>query len=286
MKNSTYRMGSLILTLLFLTNFTWAQGTRLLREPSMSSDKIVFSYGSDIWISDLDGGNVKRITSTPAIESHPHLSPDGNWIAFSSNRSGNTAVYVVSKNGGTPTRLTWHPSAALVRGWSPDGGKILYASDRETAPSSYNRLWTVPVTGGPSTMLSHQWGHDGSFSPNGRQLALDRMDRWDVEWRNYRGGQNTPLIILNLNNQNEELIPNPDRTFDIQPLWVDNTIYFLSDRDWTMNVWSYDTRSKSLKQITKFEGTDVKSLNAGANGQLIVEQNGYIHLVNPSNGST
>lgn len=135
-------------------------------------------------------------------------------------------------------------------------------------------------------MISHQWGFDGSYSENGRQIAVDKMDRWDEEWRNYRGGQNTPLIVLNLSNQSEELIPNPDRTFDIKPLWIGNTIYFLSDRDWTMNVWSYDTRSKALKQVTQFEGTDVKDLNAGANGQLIVEQNGYLHLVNPANGNT
>lgn len=286
MKNSTYLKGLISFALLLITTLTWAQGTRLLREPSMSAQNIVFTYGSDIWISDTNGQNVKRITSTPAVESNPHLSPDGNWIAFSSNRSGNTAIYVVSKNGGTPTRVTWHPSAAEVRGWSPDGSKILYSSTRDTAPTSYSRLWTVSPQGGPSTMISGQWGFDGSYSANGRQIAVDKMDRWDVEWRNYRGGQNTPLIILNLSNQNEELIPNPDRTFDIKPLWVGNTVYFLSDRDWTMNVWSYDTRSKALKQITSFEGTDVKDLNAGANGQLIIEQNGYLHLVNPSDGST
>ncbi|WP_420386386.1 S41 family peptidase [Roseivirga sp.] len=286
MKNSNRQWALIFFALLLNCTLTLAQGTRLLREPSMSNQNIVFTYGSDIWIADTNGQNVRRITSTPAIESNPHLSPDGNWIAFSSNRSGNTAVYVVSKNGGTPTRLTWHPASALVRGWSPDGSKVLYASSRDTAPTGYARLWTVSAQGGPSTLLSHQWGFDGSYSPNSRQMAVDKMDRWDEEWRNYRGGQNTPLIILNLNNQSEELIPNPDRTFDIKPLWVGNTVYFLSDRDWTMNVWAYDTRSKALRQVTQFEGTDVKDLNAGAQGQLIIEQNGYLHLVNPANGNT
>ena len=286
MKNSTYRIATLLLLWLCLAPALVAQGTRLLREPSMSNQHIVFTYGSDVWIADTNGQNVKRITSTPAIESNPHLSPDGQWIAFSSNRSGNTAIYIVSKNGGTPRRITWHPSAAYVRGWSPDGSKILYASSRESAPTSYNRLWTVPVEGGPSTLLSHQWGYDASFSPNGRQLVVDKMSRWDSEWRNYRGGQNTPLIILNPANQSEELLPHEERTVDIQPLWIGNTIYFLSDRDWTMNVWAYDTRSKALKQITRFSGTDVKYLNAGANGQLIIEQNGYLHLVDPASGNT
>lgn len=267
-------------------NITYAQGTRLLRQPTMSDQNIAFAYGGDIWVTDVNGQNLKRITSTPAVESNPHFSPDGNWIAFSSNRSGNTAVYIVSKNGGSPKRLTWHPSASSVKGWSPDGKSVLYASSRETAPSSFNRLWTVPVDGGPSTMLSHQWGFDGSFSGNGRQIAIDKMTRWDVEWRAYRGGQNTPLIILNLRDQSEQLVPQDERTTDIQPLWIGNKIYFLSDRDWNMNVWSYDVRSKALSQVTRFTGTDVKWLNKGANGQLIIEQNGYLHLVDPNSGNT
>ncbi|GAB5522981.1 MAG: S41 family peptidase [Roseivirga sp.] len=284
MKPSFKSVIILIAAFLVYPSILSAQGTRLLRQPSMSSSHIAFTYGSDIWVSDLNGDNVKRITSTPAVESDPHFSPDGNWIAFTSNRGGSNSVYIVSKDGGTPTRLTWHPSGASARGWSPDGKKVLYASTRGTAPSPFNQLWTVPVTGGPSTRISAQWGFDGSYSPNGRQMVVDKMSRWDVEWRAYRGGQNTPLIILNLNNQSETLIPN-DKTTDIQPVWVDQTIYFISDRDWNMNVWSYSVRSKELKQITKFEGTDVKWLSTG-NGKLIIEQNGYLHTLDPATGST
>lgn len=286
MKFTSQFKGLLLAVFLLSSIQVFAQGTRLLRQPTMSDSNIAFTYGGDVWITDLNGQNLKRITSTPAIESEPQFSPDGKWIAFSSNRSGNTAVYIVSKEGGTPKRLTWQPSAAIARGWTNDGKSVLYASSRETAPSGYNRLWTVPATGGPSTLLSHQWGFDGSYSSNGRQMALDKMSRWDVEWRAYRGGQNTPLIILDLKNQSETLIPNEERTTDIQPLWVGNKVYFLSDRDWNMNVWSYDIRSKALNQVTKFTGTDVKSLNKGANGQLIIEQNGYLHTVDPSNGNT
>lgn len=273
-----------LLLLAISISISQAQGTRLLRQPSMSSSNIAFTYGSDIWVTDLNGQNLKRITSTPAVESDPHFSPDGQWIAFTSNRGGSNSVYIVSKDGGTPTKLTWHPSGASARGWSPDGKKVLYASTRDTAPSPFNQLWTVATTGGPSTRLSAQWGFDGSYSPNGRQMVVDKMSRWDVEWRAYRGGQNTPLIILNLNNQSETLIPN-GKTTDIQPVWVNQTIYFLSDRDWNMNVWSYSVRSKELKQITRFEGTDVKWLSAG-NGKLIIEQNGYLHTLDPASCST
>ena len=277
---------SLILSTLLLVSLpAWSQGTRLLRQPSMSGNQVAFTYASDIWVADLDGQNLKRITSTPAVESDPHFSPDGDWLAFTSNRSGSNAVYIVSKEGGTPTRLTWHPAASSARGWTPDGKRVLYASVRDAAPVPHNYLWTVSTDGGPSTKVSDQWGFDGSYAPNARQIVIDKMSRWDVEWRAYRGGQNTPLIILNLGNQNETLIPNTEKTTDIQPVWVDQTIYFLSDRDWTMNVWAYSVRSRELRQVTKFEGTDVKWLSAG-NGQLIIEQNGYLHTVDPANGNT
>lgn len=117
-----------------------AQGTRLLRQPDMSDESVVFIYGSDVWTADKNGENVRRITSTPAVESTPHFSPDGSKIAFTSNRGGSNAVYVVDARGGIPTRLTWHPSSATVRGWTPDGTSVLFASTRETAPVSYNRL--------------------------------------------------------------------------------------------------------------------------------------------------
>ena len=231
-----------------------AQGTRLLRQPTISDTHIAFTYGGDIWISSLEDTLALRITSTPAIEQDPHLSPDGRWIAFTSNRSGSEAVYIVPIEGGTPTRLTWHPSSAQVRGWTPDGKRVLYATSRNSAPAGFDRLWTVSVKGGPATQLSAQWGTDGSFSSDSTRIVLDRVSRWDSEWRGYRGGQNTPLSILNLSDNLETLLPH-ERTTDIQPLWMGETIYFLSDRDGTMNIWSYVPGSKALEQVTEFTGS-------------------------------
>lgn len=253
-----------------------AQSTRLLRQPDLSDTHVTFAYGSDIWVSELATNQVRRITSTAAVESDPYFSPDGQWIAFSSNRSGASAVYVVSINGGDAKRLTWHPAAATVRGWTTDGKRILYSCDRETAPAPYNRLWTVPAEGGVPELLSAQWGNDGSYSPNGREVVIDKMDRWDVEWRAYRGGQNTPLIILDLKTSKEELIPN-EKTADIQPIWMGDNIYFLSDRDFTANIWAYNTKTKALTQLTTFKGSDVKALS-GHKSNLIFERDGYLHL--------
>lgn len=274
----------LLITALCGPVFSDAQGTRLLRQPDISAEQIVFAYGADLWVTDKEGNNLKRLTSTPAVESNPHFSPDGQWVAFTSNRSGSPSIYVVAKDGGMPRRLTWHPSGAEVRGWTPDGNFILYASTRGTAPVPHNKLWTVPFAGGPSSQLSEQWGYDGSFSEDGQKLALDRMSRWDTEWRAYRGGQNTPLLILDLSDQSEVLLPN-EKTTDIQPNWINKEVFFLSDRDWTMNVWAYDTEKESLRQVTQFKDHDVKHLNFH-DEELIIEQNGYLHLVHPQTGET
>jgi tricorn protease len=271
-----------LLAVCFLLSVTsaFSQGTRLLRQPDLNSTHIAFAYGGDIWVSDLDNQKVLRLTSTPAVESNPQFSPDGKWIAFNSNRSGSQAVYIVPVEGGSPKRLTWHPGSASVCGWSPDGRLVLYSTSRDNAPGGFARLWTVSVEGGPSTVLTDQWAADGSFSPDGKQIVIDRIQRWDVEWRHYRGGQNTPLVILNLIDQTEKLLPN-ESTIDIQPLWLGNTIYFLSDRDRTSNIWSYTPGSGELKQVTTFTGSDIKWLS-GFGNKLAFERDGYLHLLDLS----
>ncbi len=262
-----------------------AAQTRLLREPTISAREIAFTYGADLWIVDKAGGIARRLTSTPAVESNPHFSPDGNWIAFTSNRSGLPQVYVVSREGGEPTRLTWYPAPALARGWTPDGNAVLYATTRGTAPQTYDRLWTVPRTGGPSTMLPVPWGFSASYSPDGKKIALDRMARWDVEWRSYRGGQNTPLRIEDLGDLSETVIPDTIRAMDIQPAWMGNTVYFLSDRDWAENIWAYDVSTGALRQLTHETDVDIKWLSAG-DGQLVYEHDGWIKTLDPRTGQS
>jgi tricorn protease len=279
---SAFLCSVIILIVLAVVSPAQAQGTRLLRQPAVSGQHIAFIYGGDVWIAARDGGEARRLTSTPATESNPCFSPDGRWIAFSSNRSGSDAVYVLPIEGGTPTRLTWHPAPAQARGWTPDGKNILYASSRETAPTGFTRLWTVSAQGGPSTLLPAPRGARGAYATGKNQIVVEPVSRWDVEWRAYRGGQNTPLIILDLNDLSETLLPN-ERSTDIHPVWMGETIYFLSDRDYTSNIWAYTPATKALKQLTQFSGADVKWLS-GTGGLLAYEREGYLHTLNPATG--
>jgi tricorn protease len=263
----------------FATSTGSAQGTRLLRDPSLGPTQIAFTYGGDLWVVARQGGEARRITSTPAVEEDPKFSPDGKWIAFTSNRGGGDAVYVVSADGGDPRRLTWSPAGDHARGWTPDGRRVLFGSGRVSAPTPYEKLWTIALDGGPAQLIPAYMGFRGSFSPDGKRIVVDRVDRWDVEFRSYRGGQNTPLTITDVSTGAETRLPN-ERTMDIDPVWVGETIYFLSDRDWATNVWSFDTRSSELKQLTHVRDADVKTLDARENA-LVYEQDGYLWMMEP-----
>ena len=282
-RSSTRMTMGFIIALSLFSSTSQAKGTRLLRQPNISEQHVVFAYGGDLWLSAKTGGNATRLTGTPAVEKDPYFSPDGQTIAFTSNRSGTDAVYTMSVNGGAATRLTYYPAASQVRGWTPDGARVLYASNRETAPTSFDRLWTVSKNGGSSEILTQQWGTKASYSADGKYIAVDKMRRWDWEWRAYRGGQNTPLIILNLKNRQEELLPN-ERTTDVQPVWLGDKIYFISDRNRVSNIWSYSTQSKELEQLTAFEQTDIKYLS-GFKDELVFEQDGYVHIYNTDSKS-
>ncbi|HVS60836.1 MAG TPA: protease, partial [Gemmatimonadaceae bacterium] len=144
-----HQLLSAALVLLLGSHGAFAQGTRLLRHPTVSRDAIAFEYGGDLWVVSRNGGDARRLTSTPEMETDPVFSPDGSRIAFSRTAGGNTDVCVVPVAGGEPKRLTFHPSADRVKGWTPDGKRIVFASDRASVPqASYLRLFSVPADGG------------------------------------------------------------------------------------------------------------------------------------------
>ncbi|MGH7521109.1 MAG: S41 family peptidase [Gemmatimonadales bacterium] len=249
----------------------------------MSNAQVAFAYAGDIWVASRDGGDAKRLTSFAGTESNPHFSPDGKQIAFSMQYGGNTDLYVIDAAGGEARRLTWHPAPDVARGWTPDGKQVLFSSGRVHAPAvGVEQLWTIAATGGVPERLPLPDGLRGAFSPDGQRLAYEKVSRWDVEWRNYRGGQTHPISIYTLSSKAVDTVPSQG-TLDIWPSWMGDAIYFISDRDWAANVWKYDPATKQLVQLTHHKDYDVKALDAGG-GVVVYEQAGYLHLLEPATG--
>ena len=276
----------LILALVFILNsqLFFAQGTRLLRQPTISSKSIVFVYADDLWSVDRDGGDAKRLTSHEGTESFPHFSPDGTKIAFSAQYDGNTDVYVVNADGGEPKRLTFHPSEDIVQGWTPDGKQILFRSGRAGVPTMINHFYTIGLDGGNETKLPIPQASFGEISKDGNYVAYTPITLWDVEWRNYRGGQAQPIWILNLKDNSLIKTPQTDRERHSEPVWFKDDVYFLSERDYANNVWKFNIKTKDLKQITFHKDFDSKSIDACAD-KIVYEQAGCLHVYDPATNS-
>ncbi len=260
-------------------------GTRLLRTPSVSAQHITFAYANNIWTVERAGGAARRLTSFQGQTQNPKLSPDGKLIAFSAEYTGNTDVYTVPVEGGQPARLTWHPGADVVQGWTPDGKSVVFTSSRATwAANGQPRFWTIPIGGGVEAAMPMPRANQGKISPDGGRVAYRMPSSWDEERRNYRGGQNRPIWILDLKTMAVDTTPFSGSK-EMDPTWIGDALYFLSDRDGVSNVWSFDTKSRKLAQITKFTDFDVKSLDAGA-GVVVFEQAGYLHEYDPKSSRT
>ena len=258
--------------------------TRLLRSPTVSATQIAFTYANNVWVVDRAGGVARRVTSFQGQTTNPHFSPDGQWIAFTGEYAGNADVYVVAADGGEPRRLTWHPGADTVQGWTPDGKNVMFASGRASAaPSAAARFWTVPLEGGVEQPMVLPRAYQGKISADGSHIAYRMNSSWDEERRNYRGGQNRPIWIVDTKTYDLVTPPQWTDSKDMDPVWVGESVYFLSDRDGVSNVWSYETRTKKLTQITRFTDFDVKTLDSGS-GAVVFEQAGYIHELDPKTG--
>ncbi len=261
-------------------------GTRLLRTPTVSATHIAFAYANNVWVVERSGGTARRLTSFQGITRNPKFSPDGRTLAFSAEYAGNSDVYTVPVEGGQPKRLTWHPGADIVQGWTPDGSSVVFASGRASdAPSAAQRFWTVAAAGGGVEQpMPMPRAYQGKVSPDGKRVAYRMASSWDEERRNYRGGQNKPIWILDLQSFALDTTPFAGSK-DMDPVWVGESVYFLSDRDGVSNVWSFDTRNRRTEQVTKFTDFDVKAIDAGA-GAVVFEQGGYVHELNVATGSS
>jgi len=254
----------------------WSAAPLLLRNPTLSQDRIAFLYADDIWMVPRQGGEARRFTSVGAVVDGPFFSPDGTQLAYSTKEHGLTDVYVTGADGGIPRRLTWEPTGSHAVGWSADGKEVLFSS-MHASKSVYPRLFRVRADGvGPPQVLPLPSAESGTFAADGQTFAYVPFDQWESGWKHYRGGQTTPIWLVNLKTLDLQKVPR-DGSNDSHPAWAGSTLYFLSDRNGPITLFSYDPTAGQVQQVIDNKGFDFKTLSAGP-GALVYEQFGSLHL--------
>lgn len=290
-------MKRLAIALIILAGFVPAlkcqEEMRLLRFPALYNNQVVFSYAGDLFIISTDGGIARRLTSDPGYEMFPRFSPDGRYIAFTGQYDGNTEVYVIPATGGLPKRLTYTATLTrddisdrmgpnnIVMTWTPDSKKIVYRSRMKSFNDFVGQLYMVPVEGGMSEQLPLSSGGFCSYSPDGNQLAFNRVFREFRTWKYYKGGMADDIRIFNFKTGEVTAITE-NINQDIIPMWLGNKIFYLSDRDRTMNLFVYDMTAKTHRKVTQYTDYDIKFPSLGNQGKIIFEQAGYLHVYDPA----
>ena len=269
-----------------------ADDSRLLRFPDINGNRIVFVYAGDIWTVNAEGGDAKRLTSHEGMELFPKISPDGQWIAFSGEYAGNRQIFIIPSKGGSPRQLTYYNSVGpmpprggydnVVLDWTPDSKNILFRSNRTEFGERNGKYFTVSIEGGPAEPLQIVNGGMATFSPDASKICFTPVDREFRNWKRYKGGRATELWIYDLEKNKSEKITDFDGS-DQWPVWENNTIYFASDRDLRLNIYSYNILTKETKKLTDFKKFDVL-WPSGQNGRIVFENGGYLYKLNTHNG--
>jgi tricorn protease len=236
--------------LLTATGISLAQSEKplLMRQPTLSRTHIVFNYVGDLWIVARNGGEAARLTNGVGTESNPTFSPDGQWVAFTGEYDGNIDVYVVAAAGGVPKRLTYHPGADQIVGWTQDGRQALFVSGRNSDSGRTGQLFTMPVDGVLPVAVPLPMAYAGSYSADGARLAYEPLPRAFQAWKRYRGGRASMIWLASLSDSAVEKVPRTDSN-DFNPMWIGDKVYFLSDRNGTVTLFNYDTKTKRVTPL-------------------------------------
>lgn len=268
-----------------------ANGPLLMQQPTLNATEIIFAYGGQLWSVSRKGGSAVQFTSSPGQKSNPRFSPDGKWVAFTSDEGGNPNVFVMPAEGGEPRQLTYDPGPDLVEGWTPNGQDILFRSPLRSYSIRFEQLFTVPREGGFEREVPLPMAYQGSYSPDGTHLAYTPLPREIVFvgiplvhafWSHYHGGLAAQVWIANLADSSVVKIPHENAT-DFNPVWVGNKIYFLSARTEPITLYAYDTASKTVSRLIANQGMDLMSASAGP-GAIVYEQFGSLHLYDLRSG--
>jgi tricorn protease len=261
--------------------------TRLLRFPDIYGDRVVFTYGGDLWLAPVAGGDARRLTAGPGLELFAKFSPDGRTIAFTGQYGGDEQVYVIPVEGGEPKQLTFYPALGplaerwgydnQVYGWTPDGGAVLFRSLRDGYSLLGSRLFTVPANGGLPTALPMPNAGAGAISPDGGRIVYSPLFRDFRTWKRYQGGWAQDLYIFDLDGSASANITNNVRT-DRDPMWMGDEIYYASDRDDYLNLYAYDPASRTTRELTHHRGVDARWASDDGDHRIVYELGGVLHV--------
>ncbi len=282
-----------MLVMLFTIGLVAQEDARLLRFPAVHGQKVVFTYAGDLYQVPLSGGTARKLTSdVNGYEMFAHFSPDGKKIAFTGQYDGNTEVFIIPSKGGVPVRLT-HTATLnrddvsdrmgpnnIVMAWR-NNNEIVYRSRKQTFNSFKGQLFQVNSKGGLSEELPLPAGSWCSFSDDGEKMAYNRVFREFRTWKYYKGGMADNIWIYDFKTKETINITNNDNQ-NIFPMWHGDKVYFLSDRDRTMNLFEYDLNTKTTTKITNYTNYDIKFPSLG-NESIIFENGGYIYNYNFKN---
>ena len=278
---------AVMLAVLLFSSSVYSQ-TKLLRFPDISGDRVVFTYGGDLWTAAAAGGTANRLTSHPGMEVFGKFSPDGKWIAFTGQYDGDEQVYVVAAGGGVPRQLTFYPAKGplaprwgwdnQVLGWSRDGQRILFRSQRDSWALPIARLYSVSVEGGPAEVLPMPEAGSGDYSPDASQIVYSPQSRDFRSEKRYGGGQANSLYTFDLKSfATRRITEGPRPTRDA--MWIGNTIYFNSDRDGHFNLYAYDTTSSKTTQVTNGKTWDVRWPSSDNDSRIVYELDGELQVL-------
>jgi tricorn protease len=262
-----------------------AETPHLLRAPSVSDTTIAFRYADDIWTVAREGGVARRLTSTGDVTDGPFFSPDGRRIAYSADVGGETDVYTIGVDGGMPKRLTYEPGGNFAVGWTPDGKDVLISGPQQ-AVRTYFEMYKVHADGsGLPEKLPLPYAYTGSMNADGTKLAYNPFLQWEADsWKRYRGGQTQRVWLIDLKTLDLVKVPR-ENSNDINPVWLGDAVYFLSDRNGPVALYKYDVKTKLVKElVANPHGLDFKTLD-GHGDTLVYEQFGTIHMVNAATGA-
>jgi tricorn protease len=268
-----------------------AEDARILRYPDVSATHIAFVHAGDIYTVARSGGLATRLTSHEGLELFPKFSPDGRWIAFSAEYSGTRQVWVMPADGSAaPRQLTWYSDVGpmpprggfdyRVLDWTPDGERILVRMNRHPLDERGGVPYLVPFAGGMETALPVPETGGGMLSPDGRQYVYTPIDREFRTWKRTRGGRAQDVWIFDLEKNDARRLTD-HRATDNQPVWVGDTIYFTSDREYTLNLWRISPQGGEPTKVTDFRDYDVLWPSAGADA-ITFEQAGKLWLYTPA----